>query len=51
LLTFGFTTPTLNVTGVTREAPLTTPAESQEALLEIVNETPADPDALATCKV
>ena len=35
---------------VTR-SPLTTPAESQEALLEIVNETRADPDALATCKV
>ena len=40
-----------DVTGVFSEVPLVTPAESQVALLEMVNETGADPDALVTCKV
>ena len=42
---------TVKVTGVFSEVPLVTPAESQVALLEIVNETGDDPDALVTCKV
>jgi hypothetical protein len=33
------------------EAPFCTPVESQVALLDMVNETAADPDALTTCKV
>ena len=38
-------------TGVFSEVPFVTPAESQVALLAIVNETGADPDVLTTCKV
>jgi hypothetical protein len=38
-------------TGVFSEVPLVTPAESQVALLDMVNETGAEPDALTTCKV
>ena len=51
MLTAGFTTLTLNVVDVVAEVPLATPVESQLALLEMVNEMPADPDALDTCKV
>ena len=50
----GVTMPTVKpglFTGVLSEVPFVTPAESQVALLEIVNDTGADPDALTTCKV
>jgi hypothetical protein len=47
----GATGTTKKVAGVRRVEPFETPGDSQVALLWIVNKTPADPDALVTCRV